>query len=193
MCVWSVISMWPLDLRCLKPTTLYFLSSTPTPPLFLSPPFHLSFFYSHRVFSHSQLLASLHRSTHCKDPPTLSNPLDLTQLNYLSQRDEDGGGSRGLQGGREGVAHARMAACWAGGAFVWSVTKPMGQICPSGAPKRQLHLFIYSPTFGVHSSCSDTHQSGLTVRAWRAGWIIGWITHTEWEVWGGGQFSGNDK
>lgn len=53
---------------------------------------------------------------------------------------------------------------------MWAVTKLTGQICSAGALKRQLHLFIYSPPFGVHSACSRSaaHQCR------RAGWITGW-------------------
>ena len=55
-------------------TPLHFLSSHPPS---LSPPFHLSCFYSRRVFLHSQLLTSLHQSTQCKakTPPFPSSLL----------------------------------------------------------------------------------------------------------------------
>lgn len=94
----------------------------------------------------------------------------------------------------EGVAHARLAARGARGAIVWAVTKLTGQICSAGALKRQLHLFIYSPPFGVHSACSRSaaHQCRVSLSAWRAGRITGWIpdTHTVesffFSFWGGG-------
>ena len=65
---------------------------------------------------------------------------------------------------------------------MWTVTKLTGQLCTAAAPERQLHLFIYSSPFGTHSACSrsDAHQSRVTVSAWQAGRITGWIagTHT---------------
>lgn len=138
-CVWSVISMWLLDLqRHNNPPTPHFLLCQPCllPLLsFTSTKVFFFFFYIHS-FSPPHTGGAQCKAETPPLSPLLTHPQSSRELNYLSLWDRiwdwGGGQAEPLKAQAtegvcsEGVAHACLAARGAREVFVWPVTRVNG-------------------------------------------------------------------